>query len=193
MAAGDLWIFGYGSLIWEPGFAFAERRLARLDGWHRAFCMTSIHYRGTPERPGLVLALDRAEGAHCAGVAYRVGAGDAGEVLDYLRARELVSQAYDEARLALRLDGEAREIEAVTYVTNRAHAQYLGGLSLEAQARMIAAAAGPRGPNVDYLMNTLDSLAGLGIEDADLLRLADLVRQVQAGEAVTAPARPEAV
>lgn len=177
LPAGDLWVFGYGSLIWEPGFAFAERRLATLAGYCRAFCMTSVHYRGTPEMPGLVLALDRAETGSCAGVAYRVAAPQAPDVLTYLRERELISYAYDEARLPIRLDGD-EEVEAVTYVTNRTHPQYRGDLSLEAQAEVIARAVGPRGPNVEYLMNTAAGLKALGINDPDLERLVALVRSV---------------
>ncbi len=175
MQGGDLWIFGYGSLIWEPGFGFAEKRLAVLHGYRRAFCMTSIHYRGTPEVPGLVLALDRAEAGSCAGVAYRVTDAEATGVLDYLRARELVSYAYDEARLPVMLD-DGSEVTAVTYVTNRDHAQYRGGLTLEAQAEIIARAIGPRGPNADYLMNTAAGLAALGLADPDLEQLTALVR-----------------
>ena len=174
MQAGDLWVFGYGSLIWEPGFAFSERRLATLAGYRRAFCMASIHYRGTPEVPGLVLALDRAESGSCTGVAYRVAEAGAPAVLAYLRARELVSYAYDEARLPVLLDG-GEEVEAVTYVINRAHPQYRGGLSLAAQAEVIARAIGPRGPNAEYLMNTVHGLEALGLRDADLIRLAELV------------------
>lgn len=175
MQATDLWVFGYGSLIWEPGFAFIERQRAVLTGYRRAFCMASVHYRGTPEAPGLVLALDRADDGQCSGVAYRVGAGEAEGVLAYLRARELVSYAYDEARLPVRLDGSGREVEAVTYVTNRMHPQYRGGLSLEDQAAVIARAVGPRGPNADYLARTVAGLAALGLEDPDLVRLAELV------------------
>lgn len=176
MDDGDLWVFGYGSLIWHPGFDFLDKRPARLRGYRRSFCMTSVHYRGTPERPGLVLALDRDDGGTCQGVAYRVAAQSAPEVIAYLRERELVSYAYLEARVPIALDGDDTEIEAVTYVMNRDHTQYRGGLSLEDQADVIARAAGPRGPNADYLMNTVESLAALGLEDADLVRLADLVR-----------------
>jgi cation transport protein ChaC len=172
----DLWVFGYGSQIWQPGFEFVERRRAVLEGYRRAFCMTSVHYRGTPEAPGLVLALDRAERGRCDGVAYRVSAGEAAGVLDYLRARELVSYAYDEARLPVRLDGGAEEVEAVTYVTNRTHPQYRGDLSLEQQAAIIARAIGPRGPNAEYLLNTIEGLEALGLDDPDLHRLMKLVR-----------------
>jgi cation transport protein ChaC len=176
MPTGDLWVFGYGSLIWQPGFDFAEKRRATLAGYRRAFCMTSVHYRGTPEAPGLVLALDRAESGRCDGVAYRVPEADADGVLAYLRARELVSYAYDEARLPVRLDGGAEEVEAVTFVTNRTHPQYRGDLSLDEQAEVIARAVGPRGPNADYLLNTVAGLEALGLHDPDLHRLIELVR-----------------
>jgi cation transport protein ChaC len=174
------WVFGYGSLIWRPGFAFAERRLATLEGYRRAFCMASMHYRGTPEAPGLVLALDREPGARCAGVAYRIAEEARAATLAYLRERELISYAYDEARLPLTLE-DGTEVEAVAYVTNRAHPQYRGGLSLDAQAEVIARAVGPMGPNAEYLMNTVAGLAALGVEDPDLARLAELVRLRGAG------------
>ena len=124
------WVFGYGSLIWNPGFPFAERRRAVLAGYARSFCMTSVHYRGTPERPGLVLALDREEAARCEGVAYRLAPETEAASLAYLRERELVSYAYDEAVLPLRLE-DGREVRAVSYVVNRAHVQYRGGLGLD--------------------------------------------------------------
>lgn len=176
MDDGDLWVFGYGSLIWHPGFDFLDKRPACLTGYRRSFCMTSVHYRGTPERPGLVLALDRDAAGTCHGVAYRVAPEAADATIAYLRERELVSYAYQEARLQIALDGHDAAIEAVTYVMNRDHSQYRGDLSLEEQADVIARAVGPRGPNADYLMNTVESLTALGLEDADLLRLADLVR-----------------
>lgn len=168
------WVFGYGSLIWHPGFAFDDKRVAVLHGWRRAFCMTSIVYRGTPEAPGLVLALDRDEAGHCLGVAYHVPATAAEATRAYLRERELVSYAYDEAEVTLDVDGAA--VPALAYVSNRDHPQYRGGLSLEEQAEVIARAAGPRGPNADYLLNTVDSLEALALHDPDLVRLAALVR-----------------
>ena len=142
---GGLWVFGYGSLIWHPGFDFDERRLAVLDGYRRAFCMTSICYRGTPEAPGLVLALDAEKSGRCAGVAYHVPAATAEATHAYLRERELVSYAYDEARVALGLD-DGRTVEAIAYVSNRAHPQYAGGLTPEAQAEIIA--RGGRTPTI---------------------------------------------
>ena len=171
----DVWIFGYGSLIWKPGFDWAEQRLATLTGWRRSFCMTSIHYRGTPEAPGLVLALDAEPGCVCHGVAYRLAPETAEATLAYLRARELVTNAYDEHLLPLALD-DGRRVEAHAYVMNRAHPQYRGGLSLSEQAEVIARAAGPMGPNAEYLLNTVASLEALGLEDAELAELAALVR-----------------
>lgn len=182
MARGDLWVFGYGSLIWRPGFEFADRHLARLSGWRRAFCMTSIHYRGTPEAPGLVLALDHAPDASCEGVAFRVEAPQADAVLAYLRERELISSAYDEMRLPVALP-DGGEVEAVAYVVNRDHEQYAGGLSLDEQAEVIGRAEGSSGPNVDYLMYTVEGLAALGVHDDEMARLAALVRHRRAGRA----------
>jgi cation transport protein ChaC len=175
MARDGIWVFAYGSLIWQPGFDFVDKRVAVLAGYRRAFCMASILYRGTPEAPGLVLALDRDEAGSCTGVAYRVPPGTAEATLEYLRARELISYAYDEARLSVRLD-DGEEVEAVAFVSNRAHPQYRGGLSLDEQAEVIARAEGPRGLNSDYLLNTVESLEALGLHDAELVRLAELVR-----------------
>ena len=172
-----LWVFGYGSLIWHPGFAVAERAVARLDGWHRSFCMRSIHHRGTVDAPGLVLALDRAGGAHCDGVAFRVEPGAEAATLTALRERELISSAYVEDWLTLRL-ADGRDLCALAYVIDPAHVQYCGGLALEEQAQIIARATGGRGPNRDYLWSTAAHLAELGIADADLDWLADRVRMI---------------
>ncbi len=178
--APPLWVFGYGSLLWEPGFAVAERRLARLDGWHRSFCMRSIHHRGTPEDPGLVLALDRADGASCHGLALRAEPGTESATLAYLRDRELISSAYLEQVLEVALlDGPS--VAALAYVIDPDHVQYCGGLPLEEQARIIARAIGGRGPNCDYLWNTVTHLTDLGISDDDLVWLAGRVRELSCG------------
>jgi cation transport protein ChaC len=174
-----LWVFGYGSLIWHPGFAVAERAVARLDGWHRSFCMRSIHHRGTVDAPGLVLALDRAGGAHCDGVAFRVEPGEEDATIATLRESELISSAYIEDWLTLRL-ADGRGVRALAYVIDPDHVQYCGGLALEEQAQIIAAATGGRGPNRDYLWSTAAHLAELGIADADLDWLADRVRAIVA-------------
>ena len=172
----QLWVFGYGSLIWDPGFPVAERRIARLDGWHRSFCMRSIHHRGTPQAPGLVLALDRAEAATCTGVAFQVASGAEAATLAALRERELVSSAYLEAVLPVHTD--AGPLQALTYVIDPDHVQYCGGLAMDEQAQIIARAVGGRGPNRDYLWSTAAHLAELGIADPDLEWLSEEVRRL---------------
>jgi glutathione-specific gamma-glutamylcyclotransferase len=174
-----LWVFGYGSLIWEPGFDPAERRLAVLPGWARRFCMWSIHHRGTAAAPGLVLALDRQPDAACTGVAFRVRAGDEAAVMAYLRERELISSAYLEEEHAVRLDG-GPEVAARVFVVDRDHPQYCGALELGEQAAIIARAAGGRGPNDAYLHNTHAHLGELGIADPDIAWLDAAVRRLKA-------------
>ena len=171
----DLWVFGYGSLLWNPGFPHVETVLAVLEGYHRSFCMRSIHHRGTEADPGLVLALDAAEGARCRGIAFRVAPDRHAETLATLRERELISSAYFETVQPVTLD-DGRVVEAVTYVIDPDHVQYCGGLPLAEQAEIIAQAVGGRGPNREYLFNTADHLAELGIEDAELSWLARVVR-----------------
>ncbi|MCA8884770.1 MAG: gamma-glutamylcyclotransferase [Rhodobacteraceae bacterium] len=161
------WVFGYGSLIWDPGFPVAERVLADLTGFHRSFCMWSIHYRGTRDAPGLVLALDAAEDGSCCGVAFRVAPEHAETTLAELRARELISSAYVERWFDVALR-DGRRVLAVTYVVDPDHDQYCGGLDLEEQARIIAKATGMRGPNRDYLSNTAAHLRDLGLRDEEL-------------------------
>jgi cation transport protein ChaC len=170
-----LWVFGYASLLWNPGFAVAERRQARLQDYARSFCMYSIHHRGTEATPGLVLALDSQDGAYCDGLALRAAPGTEEETLAYLRERELISSAYIEQRLEVVLT-DGRHVEAVSYVIDPEHAQYCH-LPLEEQARIIAKAHGGRGPNTEYLFNTASHLDEIGVPDADLQWL---VREVEA-------------
>lgn len=172
---GPAWIFAYGSLMWDPGFVPAERVRARLEGFRRSFCMWSIRWRGTEAAPGLVLALDREEGAGCEGMALRPRAEEAGRVLAELRARELVSDAYEERVLPLSL-ADGREVEAVAYVIRRGHPQH-ACLGPEDQARIIARAEGLRGRNLDYLLNTVAHLEAEGIEEPELSALARLARR----------------
>ncbi len=166
-----MWVFGYGSLIWHPGFEFTSKRLAQLENYRRSFCMRSIHHRGTPVQPGLVLALDRAVGASCRGVAFEVPEAQADQTLDYLRERELISSAYLEQRLPVEVEGVGR-VQAVAYVVDATHAQYCQ-LSLAEQTKIIAQASGGRGSNVEYLLKTAQHLTELGIADADLCWLVD--------------------
>lgn len=172
-----MWVFGYGSLIWNPEFPVAEAVVARVHGWHRSFCMRSIHHRGSEAAPGLVLALDRAEGAHCDGLAFRVAPGAEEATLHLLRDRELISSAYLETTLTAHRAGGA-PVAALAYVIDPGHVQYCGGLPLEDQAQIIAHAQGGRGPNRDYLWSTAQHLAALGIADADLEWLSRRVREL---------------
>lgn len=171
------WVFAYGSLIWNPGFEAEERVLASLDGYRRSFCMASVVYRGTPEDPGLVLALDALRGSCCHGIAYRVGPETADQTLTYLRDRELVSSAYLEQNHLLTLD-DGREVSAVCYVMDKEHDQYRGHLSPEERARIIATTQGPAGSNRDYLLRTAQSLRQLDITDPELDWLEKRVAQL---------------
>ncbi|MCC7321134.1 MAG: gamma-glutamylcyclotransferase [Rubellimicrobium sp.] len=174
-----MWVFGYGSLMWNPGFVPRQAVPARLSGWRRSFCMRSVHYRGTAACPGLVLALDREGGAACDGLALRVAPDEEAAVLAALRERELVSSAYLETRLVIGL-ADGRRIEALTYVVDPAHPQYCR-IPPEEQARMIATATGERGSNADYLANTALHLAALGLADPELDRLWARVQAIRGG------------
>jgi len=172
-----LYVFGYGSLIWRPGFDHVSRHPALLRGFHRRFCLWSHRYRGTPERPGLVLGLDR--GGACRGVVFRVAAAKAAEVLRYLDDRELPDGAetvYHRRHLPVRLlDGEGHVVRAVTYVANRDCRLYCGALAAQDAAAAIAGAAGQMGANRDYLRNTLEHLAAMGVRDPGLERIHALI------------------
>lgn len=177
MGRSPLWIFGYGSLMWNPGFDYSERVLARLPGYARSFCMRSIHHRGTEDDPGLVLALDAHKEAHCHGLAFRVHEAQHDTTMAYLRERELISSAYLEKVLDIHLE-DGSVTPAVCYVVDPEHRQYCGSLPLAEQAEIIAHAVGGRGPNSEYLYNTSDHLAELGIADPDLTWLAEQVRRM---------------
>jgi cation transport protein ChaC len=159
---GDFWVFGYGSLMWRPGFAHVETCRARLFGYRRSLCVESFIYRGTRERPGLVLGLDR--GGSCVGLAFRVPGELAGEVLTYLRERELVTSVYLERLLPVRLSGRGI-VPAVSYIVDRQHEQYAGALDAAHAARIVSGAVGQAGPNEEYVLNTLEHLRALGIRD----------------------------
>ena len=175
MTQSAIWVFGYGSLMWNPGFEFANKQVATLQAYHRSFCMRSIHHRGTDAAPGLVLALDAMAEASCDGLAFQVDGANASKVLDYLRERELISSAYLEILLPITLR-DGRRVQAVTYVIDPDHVQYCGGLPLEEQAGIIATAVGGLGPNDEYLHNTASHLHALGISDDDLDWLSDRVK-----------------
>lgn len=172
-----LHVFAYGSLIWRPGFDYLSRHPALLRGFHRRFCLWSHRYRGTPERPGLVLGLDR--GGACRGVVFRVAPAKAAAVLRYLDDRELPDGAeivYHRRVLPVRLlDRDGQVVRAVTYVANRGCRLYCGGLPEHAAAAAIAGASGQMGANSEYLRNTLDHLAAMGVRDAGLERIRALM------------------
>jgi cation transport protein ChaC len=167
----ELWVFGYGSLMWRPGFAFAESASALLKGAHRALCVYSVVHRGTHSEPGLVLGLDR--GGACKGMAFRVTAGAEDETLAYLREREQVTDVYVEAVRPIRLlDGSGRVLKALTYLVDRTHSQYAGDLPLEAQIRIVKVGKGQAGGNVEYVMKTLRHLEETGVHDPLLASIA---------------------
>ncbi|MGZ9811197.1 gamma-glutamylcyclotransferase [Pseudoroseicyclus sp. H15] len=174
----SLWVFGYGSLLWNPGFTPEEAVIARLDGFERSFCMLSIHHRGSEEEPGLVLALDETPGSTCHGLALKVPAAEEEPVLAALRERELISSAYQERHLPLVLE-DGRVVTAVTYVVDRTHRQYCR-YDAAVQVEMIARAKGGRGPNSEYLFNTAAHLGEIGLADPALDALAEKVRQLSA-------------
>jgi glutathione-specific gamma-glutamylcyclotransferase len=165
----DLWVFGYGSLMWRPGFAHIDVQPATLVGYRRCFCIYSVHHRGTPQRPGLVLGLDR--GGVCHGMAFQVPMERAAETLTYLRAREQVNGVYREAVLPVQLSG-GTEVGCMAYIAERCHPSFAGQLSIRDQALLIRAARGQSGTNFDYLVATLAHLGSLGIRERELERVA---------------------
>ncbi|PYF00138.1 cation transport protein ChaC [Rhodopseudomonas faecalis] len=174
-AHGDLWVFGYGSLMWRPGFAFVEQVPARLIGEHRALCVYSFVHRGTPEKPGLVLGLDR--GGACRGIAFRVAAADRAATIAYLREREQVTNVYREVMRSVWLQDDARRrVSALVYVVDRGHEQYSGRLSVAEQLHLIRQGHGISGPNRDYVLSTVQALEAQGCRDANLHRLAAQLR-----------------
>ncbi len=170
MTKDDLWVFGYGSLMWRTGFDYLEQRPALLHGYHRAFCVYSHVHRGTPEQPGLVFGLNR--GGSCRGLAFRVAAMNTEKVRDYLRRREQVTMIYCEAMVPLRLMGVTPlHVEALCFIVDRNHHQYAGKLDFGSQVELIAGAEGQSGENPDYLANAVRHLKKMGIHDAGLDRL----------------------
>lgn len=167
----DFWVFGYGSLMWDPGFPHLEVRVGRLFGFHRRFCVYSHLYRGSDALPGLVLGLDR--GGSCWGLAYRVPRPEGPDVLEYLYGREMTSGVYTPRWL--RVAGADGEVSALGFVVNRDHEQYTGRLSIEATVELILQGCGQRGTCRDYLANTMRHLHGLGLSDPHLDRLLQAV------------------
>src|ERR1700757_1629298 len=175
----DLWVFGYGSLMWRPGFEFLEQIPARLVGEHRALCVYSFVHRGTPEKPGLVLGLDR--GGACRGVAFRVAETKRAETVAYLRAREQVTSVYREVMRSVWLENAARErVSALAYVVDRGHVQYAGRLSLAEQLRFVRQGHGRSGNKRDYVLSTVAAIENQGFRDAQLHQLAVMLHDAHA-------------
>ena len=161
----DHWVFAYGSLMWRPGFEHSERLPARLHGFHRSLCIYSHIYRGTQERPGLVMGLAR--GGSCLGVAFRIAPENWARTHAYLTARELITAVYHEKRLPVRLP-DGRTALALTYVADPRHAQYAGRLDRERLLDLVRQGQGAAGTNAEYVRQTFLHLKALGLED-DLL------------------------
>jgi glutathione-specific gamma-glutamylcyclotransferase len=167
----DLWVFAYGSLMWKPDLEFAEHRLATLKGWHRRFCLWQWRYRGSRERPGLMLALDR--GGSCRGVAYRVAAPGVREKVAGVWRREMIALGYRPRWV--RLETADGPVEAVAFVANREGGRYAGRLGEAAIAEHVATACGHVGPCAEYLLETVARCEELGVHDRHLWRLQALV------------------
>jgi glutathione-specific gamma-glutamylcyclotransferase len=174
---GELWVFGYGSLMWRPGFPYVFRGKATLRGWSRRLCIRSHVYRGTPERPGLVLGLDR--GGSCHGVAFRVEAALRESTIRYLREREQATSVYIERMAPVALDSGER-VRALTYVADRLHPQYARRLGREAMLDIVRAGHGTSGDNGAYVTETHDHLFAMGVRDADLEWLSERLRAQRA-------------
>jgi cation transport protein ChaC len=171
----DLWVFGYGSLIWRPGFEYVERVPAHVIGLHRSLCIYSFDHRGTPEKPGLVLGLDF--GGACRGIAYRVAAAHRARTLKYLREREQTTAVYREMVRMTWLPGPPeRRVDALCYVVDRGHVQYAGRLPHDRQLQIVRHAHGRSGNNRDYVLETVKSLESLNIIDHDLHLLAERLK-----------------
>ena len=167
----DFWVFGYGSLLWNPGFPHLEVRLGVLNGYHRHFCIYSHIYRGTPRRPGLVLGLDR--GGSCRGLVYRVPAAEGPEVMGYLYAREMVTQVYLPRWLRVRTP--QGPVAAAAFVADPEHEQYAGRLAPEAVVALILQGSGRNGSCRHYLQNTVHHLDALGLGDRSMTHLLKMV------------------
>ncbi|HEY2212376.1 MAG TPA: gamma-glutamylcyclotransferase [Bradyrhizobium sp.] len=174
LSKGDLWVFGYGSLMWRPGFEFIEQVPARLIGEHRALCVYSFVHRGTPEKPGLVLGLDR--GGACRGIAFRVAEKHRSATVAYLREREQVTSVYREVMRSVWLENEARQrVSALAYVVDRGHLQYAGRLSLAEQLRHVLQGHGQSGANREYVLSTVKAIEAEGFRDTQLHQLAAIL------------------
>jgi len=170
----DLWVFGYGSLMWRPGFVYAARHKAVVHGWRRRLCIYSTVYRGVPEKPGIVLGLDA--GGECVGVAFQVGPNLREPTLRYLRERELISDVYIEKLVPAHLEN-GESVAALTYVADRQHEEYAAPMPREQLLTLVREGRGESGENAEYVLNTRDHLREIGIVDSELEWLAGRLRE----------------
>ena len=173
-ATNDFWVFGYGSLMWNPGFEYLDSQPATLKNFIRSFCLYSHFYRGTPDCPGLVLGLNPSKGNECRGIAFKIAPENITRVTAYLNERELCGYAYKPVYLDLALDC-SQEITAYTFIADQNHPLYAGDLPKEKAADLIMAAAGRTGLNRDYLINTVRDLEAKGYHDESMHALLKLI------------------
>ena len=173
---GDLWVFGYGSLMWSPGFRCAEKSVAFLHGYHRALCILSTRYRGTQRRPGLVMGL--CHGGSCWGMALRVPAARVRRVLAALWQREMLRKVYDARFVPVRI-GRGARVRALAFVADSGHSQFVRELDLHARARLVAQGIGQRGRCTDYIRNTLEHMYALGVTDPHLERVLETAEAIR--------------
>jgi cation transport protein ChaC len=187
LPAGDMWVFGYGSLMWSPCFSYGEKRPARMHGYHRALCILSTRYRGTHRKPGLVMGLCR--GGSCWGMAFRIDARDVRRCLLRLWYREMPRRVYEPRLVPVRLRS-GRRVKALAFVADPRHPSYVRELDLHGRARLVAQGIGQRGPCIDYIRNTLDHMHEVGVRDPHLERVLDAALSLQNSGRVSCAAAP---
>jgi len=174
---GDLWVFGYGSLMWSPGFRYRERSVGLLHGYHRALCILSTRHRGTRRRPGLVMGLCR--GGSCWGMAFRVPAAQVPAALTRLWNREMPRRVY-RARMVPIGVSRGRRVRALAFIADPAHPQFRRELDVRSRAQLVAQGVGERGPCTEYIRSTLAHMAELGVADAHLTRVLETAEAMRA-------------
>ncbi len=167
----NLWIFGYGSLMWNPGFPYEESKCARIYGYHRSLCIRSVRYRGTSKKPGLVFGLDR--GGSCNGMAFRISTEGQQEIMEYLWDREMLNDVYEPRVQSIVLE-DARKVKAIAFVVQRFHPSYINNLTTDQAANIVATAYGQRGANLDYVLSTISQLESIGFSDKSLRTVCQL-------------------